>query len=147
MKVKGLPTQPKSKRFSPNENQPKDFKADLQDPRGLALAKKQFQTKEDALEPYRKVAEGMETQFVHHMIKQMRNTVPQDKPDSGEVNYYKSLMDYERAKIMATDPKGGIGIKKLVLDEITPAYLKENHRRPQGNYQAYKNTLKENTHE
>ncbi len=117
--------------------------------KAIATQKNKFKTKADARKPFEEIAEGMETQFVHHMLKQMRQTVPQDKPDSSEVGYYKSLVDYERAKILATDPKGGIGIKKMVLNEILPNYLKENNS-PSNKTQmlnAYKDSLKENSHE
>ncbi len=106
-------------------------------------------SKEEARKPFEKIAEGMETQFVHHMLKQMRQTIPQDKPDSSEVSYYNSLTDYERAKILATDPKGGIGIKKMVLDEILPHYLKKqpNHKPASQVHSSYMNAAKENSHE
>jgi Rod binding domain-containing protein len=109
--------------------------------------RKKTLTVEEARKPFEKVAEGMETQFVNHMLNQMRKTVPQDKPDSNEVSYYKSLMDYEVSKAMASDPRGGIGIKKMVLEEILPHHLKENRKTNLAKMNPYKKGLEEISHE
>lgn len=74
--------------------------------------------------PYLEVARGMEEQFASHMISQMRNTVHSENPDSSAEQYYKGLMDHERAKIMAED-QNGLGLKDIILDQILPAHLKQ----------------------
>lgn len=74
--------------------------------------------------PYLDVAKGMEKQFIGHMIKQMKSTVQSEKPDSSATQYYKSLMDDERAGIMA-DTENGIGLKDIILDQILPQHMKQ----------------------
>ncbi len=158
MEAKGISTQPRTqtsaKRFSVEENNKPSFeiKNKEKNPYKAQKQAKPIQksyTKEELLNSLNQVAEGMETQFAHHMIKQMKSTVPKDTPDSNEVDYYNSLLDYERAKMMASDPKGGLGIKKMVLNQITPDYLKEKvqPRILSHNHNVYKNAVKENSHE
>ncbi len=72
---------------------------------------------------YMEVAEGMETQFINHMLKEMRNTINTAEKDSNANNYYKSLMDYERSKIM-TKTENGIGLKDMILDQIYPKHMR-----------------------
>ena len=72
---------------------------------------------------YMEIAEGMETQFINHMLGEMRKTVHTEKPDSNASKYYKSLMDYERSKIMAATDNG-VGLKDVILDQIVPQHLK-----------------------
>ena len=74
--------------------------------------------------PYLDVAKGMERQFIGHMIQQMQSTVKSENPDSSSTKYYKSLMDSERAGIMA-DTKNGIGLKDIILDQILPQHMKQ----------------------
>ncbi|MBL7664174.1 MAG: rod-binding protein [Bacteriovoracaceae bacterium] len=81
-------------------------------------------TIEQARKPYEQVAEAMDTQFSEHLIQEMRKSVQQETPDSTALNYYNSVMDHERAKLMAKDPNGGLGIKKLILEQILPQNLK-----------------------
>ena len=80
-------------------------------------------SREEQLKPYREVAEGMETQFASHMIEQMRKTVPREDEPSTAQQYYESLMDYEHAKSLAKSDTG-LGIKRVILDQILPAHLK-----------------------
>jgi Rod binding domain-containing protein len=75
---------------------------------------------------YLAVAEAMEVQFANHMLGEMRKNINSSEPDSQASQYYNSLLDYERAKIMAEDPKGGLGIKEVILDQILPPHLKQN---------------------
>jgi Rod binding domain-containing protein len=105
-------------------------------------------SKEEARRPYEKVAEGMETQFINHMIKEMRKGVPKEDQDSSAMNYYNSVMDYERSKILASDPRGGIGIKKMILEQMLPEHLKDRPV-PKQEISAYmkQKNLKENSHE
>jgi Rod binding domain-containing protein len=71
---------------------------------------------------YKQVAEGMETQFINHMLTEMEKSVKSKKPDSSSVSYYKSLMNYERAKTMATT-NDGVGIKEMILKDLLPPHL------------------------
>lgn len=72
---------------------------------------------------YLDIAEGMETQFINHMMNEMRKTVHTQTPDSSANQYYKSLLDHERSKIMAATDNG-IGLKEIILDQIVPQHLK-----------------------
>ena len=67
---------------------------------------------------YKKVAKGLEQQFVKYMIEQMQKTIGNEK-DSTALNYYKELTQNEQAKTM-TESKNGMGIQDLILDEIYP---------------------------
>ena len=80
-------------------------------------------SREVEMKPYLEVAEGMETQFASHMIEQMRKTIPRENETSSAQAYYESMMDYEYSKSLAKSDTG-IGLKKIVLDQILPAHLK-----------------------
>ena len=97
-------------------------------------------SREEMLKPYVDVAEGMETQFTNHMIEQMRRTVPRENELSTAESYYESLMDHERAKSMAQSDSG-LGLKKVILDQIVPAHLKQQPS-PQQVRTAYKANVK-----
>jgi Rod binding domain-containing protein len=75
------------------------------------------------VKPYVDVAEGMEANFTAHLLQEMRKTVPKDGPDSSAMDYYNSLMDYERAQLMAKSDSG-LGVKKVILDQIVPQHMK-----------------------
>jgi Rod binding domain-containing protein len=66
---------------------------------------------------YVEVAQGMETQFIYEMLKEMKKTIPSESPKSSSESYYESLQDFERAKIMADQ---GLGIKEMILKQIYP---------------------------
>lgn len=71
--------------------------------------------------PYDSVAESYESQFIEHMLQEMRKSVEEDEAegeDSG-MGYYKSLLDGERSNIMA---KQGLGIKEMILKQIDPNF-------------------------
>jgi Rod binding domain-containing protein len=72
---------------------------------------------------YHEIAQGMETQFINHMMNEMNKTVKSDQPDSHASKYYKGLLDHERSKIMA-QTENGIGLKEIILDQIVPQHLK-----------------------
>lgn len=76
--------------------------------------------------PYLDVAQGMETQFINHMMNEMNKTVKSEQPDSSAEKYYKGLLDNERAKIMA-QTENGIGLKEIILDQILPQHLKASN--------------------
>lgn len=73
---------------------------------------------------YMKVAKGMETQFVNHMYNELRKSVNKETPESQSEQYYKSMQNYERAK-MLSNTDNGIGLKDMILDEIYPKHLRE----------------------
>ena len=99
------------------------------------------------VKPYEDVAEGMETSFTQHMLAEMRNSVPKETPDSPAMDYYNSLMDSERAQMMAKSDTG-LGIKKVILDQIVPQNMKHYLKKPQAGYsQGMTVPSKENTHE
>ena len=89
-------------------------------PQAQALATAQ---KNNPVKPYQDIAEGMETSFTSHMLAEMRKTVPKESPDSSAMEYYNSLLDYERAQTMAKS-ESGLGIKKVILDQIVPQHMK-----------------------
>ena len=69
-------------------------------------------------EDYKKVAKGLEQQFVQYMVEQMQKTIGKDD-NSTAMNYYKELGQKEQAKLM-TETRNGMGIQDLILDEIYP---------------------------
>lgn len=75
------------------------------------------------VKPFEDIAEGMEANFTSHMLAEMRKTVPKESPDSSAMEYYNSLLDYERAQLMAKSDSG-LGIKKVILDQIVPQNMK-----------------------
>ena len=91
-------------------------------------------SREEQIRPYKDVAEGMEAQFNSYMIERMKGSVAKDSESSTASNYYESLQDYERAKIMS-ETHDGVGLKKMILEQILPAHLKQS---PQGALKAYR---------
>lgn len=86
---------------------------------------------------YLEVAQKMEADFVNHMLNEMRKTGKvDDDEDSTAMAYYNSLIDNERADLMAKHD-GGIGIQKMILDQIYPEHMRKRNL----------NTYKENSHE
>lgn len=85
-------------------------------------------------EDHKNVARGLEQQFAQYMLKQMNKSIGND-PDGTAMNYYKDLNQTEQAK-MLSDVKNGLGIQKLILNEIYP----EKFRNPEAMaaYQAHK---------
>lgn len=73
---------------------------------------------------YLKIAEGMEAQYINHMLNELDKTIIQENPDTAAQKYYKSLVNSERAQIMAQS-ENGIGIKDLILDQIYPQQFKK----------------------
>lgn len=99
------------------------------------------------VKPYEEIAEGMETSFTSHLLKEMRDTIPKESPDSSAMEYYNSLMDFERAQLMAKSDSG-LGVKKVILDQIVPNHLKHylKNAHPETR-QGLTVSSKENTHE
>lgn len=84
----------------------------------------QASTNQKILKQYEDVAEGMEANFTNHMLSEMRKSVNKETPDSPATEYYNSLMDEERSKMMAGS-KNGLGVKGMILDQILPQHLKQ----------------------
>jgi Rod binding domain-containing protein len=105
------------------------------------------------IKPYEDIAEGMETSFTSHLLQQMRKTVPKEGADSPSMDYYNSLLDYERSQIMAKS-ESGLGVKKLILNQIVPENMKHYLKKPSvvtksqpEISQGMTASTKENTHE
>ena len=88
---------------------------------------------------YLDVAEGMEAQYINYMLNELNKTVQSERPESAAEKYYKSLINSERAEIMAKT-NNGVGIKDLVLDQIYPQHM----RRPVNIKQAMNQYHKQN---
>ncbi len=71
-------------------------------------------------DPYEKIAENYEAQFIQHMLKEMRKTVSKSDPEGAAMNYYNSILENERSRSMA---KQGLGIKDMILKQIRPQAL------------------------
>ncbi len=71
---------------------------------------------------YVDVAKGMEKQFLNYMLEQMKKTTEEKEGDTSS-QYYNSLMTSERAGIMS-EQNEGMGISKLILDQIYPKHLR-----------------------
>jgi Rod binding domain-containing protein len=78
--------------------------------------------KKEELLPYLKVARGMEAEFVKYMLDEMRKTVAKDEADSGEIDFYTSMLDNEYSRIMS-EKERGLGVQGLVLNQIAPQRL------------------------
>lgn len=75
--------------------------------------------KDNIPKEYEEIAEGMESQFVDFLFTEMNKSVQKESPDSAASEYYSSLLNYERAQNAAKQPDG-LGLKKLILDQIYP---------------------------
>lgn len=99
------------------------------------------------VKPYEDIAEGMEANFTEHMLREMRKTIPKETPDSSAMEYYNSLLDYERAQLMAKSDSG-LGVKRVILDQIVPNHMKHYLKNAQPvNRQGMTNQVKENSNE
>jgi Rod binding domain-containing protein len=87
---------------------------------------------------YKKVAQSIEQQFAEYMLKQMHTSIGREESNDSAMNYYEDLNQKEQAKTMA-QVNSGLGIQKLILDEIYP----EKFRNPEA-IAAY-NQHKENS--
>lgn len=71
-------------------------------------------------EPFKKAARGIEQQFVEFMVQQMHKTTGAAAEESNTaMNYYNDLLYKEESNKM-TEYKNGLGIQKLILDQIYP---------------------------
>ena len=89
--------------------------------------------------PYRDVASGMEKQFAEFMINQMKKTTGESETGTG-MDYYKSLLTTERAKSM-TENGGGLGLQKLILDQVYPKKFRNAQAYAQYEMQANGNKI------
>jgi Rod binding domain-containing protein len=85
---------------------------------------KPVKTLEDFRKPYDEVAEGMERQFTNYLLDQMKKGIPKDGESSSAREFYESQLDGEYAEAMAKSDSG-IGIKKVILEQILPPQLKK----------------------
>ena len=111
--------------------------------------KTQSLQKTNPIKPYEDIAEGMEANFTSHMLAEMRKTIPKETPDSSAMEYYNSLLDYERAQLMAKSDSG-LGVKKVILDQIVPMNMKHYLKNSQATMPSQgltKVSTKENTNE
>lgn len=85
---------------------------------------------------YLNIAESMEAQYINHMLSELDKTIIKEKPESAAEKYYKSLINTERAEIMAKS-ESGIGIKDLILDQIYPQHMRRtvNYKQAINQYQ------------
>ncbi len=101
------------------------------------------------VKPYEDIAEGMEANFTSHMLAEMRKTIPKESPDSSAMEYYNSLLDYERAQLMSKSDSG-LGVKKVILDQIVPLNMKhylKNAPATESSQGLTRVSMKENNHE
>lgn len=100
----------------------------------LAQAIQRSQTQDSSLKyvpkKYKEFARGMEKQFAQFMVEQMNKTSGAKEGGTGE-QYYKSLLVSERSD-MLTKKDGGLGLQKLILNQIYP-----NHKRNKFVHQQY----------
>lgn len=73
-----------------------------------------------------KVAEGMESQFINHMINEMRKTVDKQQPMNQAERFYNSKLDEEYAKIMS-ETKSGLGLKEMIIEQLAPQYIRREN--------------------
>ena len=94
--------------------------------------KPEVKTKEFIPDDFKKVATGMEQQFLQYMLQQMNNSVQKTGEESTAGKYYKGLLDTERAKSFSNSDLGHTDIKSLILNQIYPQKF-----RNQAAYNAY----------
>ncbi|MFZ4712801.1 MAG: rod-binding protein [Bacteriovoracaceae bacterium] len=82
---------------------------------------------DDIPKEYQEIAEGMESQFVDFLFTEMGKSISKETPDSAANNYYNSLLNYERAQ-SASKQGEGVGLKKMILDQIYPRHAKLPNR-------------------
>ena len=84
---------------------------------------KRLRTKGDDLkyvpEDFKKVAGGLEQQFVEYMLKQMNKSIGKGSTEGSAMDYYKDLQNTEQAKTL-TNTNNGVGVQELILNQIYP---------------------------
>ncbi len=74
---------------------------------------------ENIPKPFKDAARGIEQQFVEFMVEQMHKTTGAAEESNTSMNYYNDLLYKEESNKM-TEYKNGLGIQKLILDQIYP---------------------------
>ncbi len=74
---------------------------------------------ENIPKPFKDAARGIEQQFVEFMVQQMHKTTGAPEDSNTATNYYNDLLYKEESNRM-TEHKNGLGIQKLILDQIYP---------------------------
>jgi len=74
---------------------------------------------ENIPKPFKDAARGIEQQFVEFMVEQMHKTTGAAEESNTAMNYYNDLLYKEESNKM-TEYKNGLGIQKLILDQIYP---------------------------
>lgn len=74
---------------------------------------------ENVPKPFKDAARGIEQQFVEFMVQQMHKTTGAPEDSNTATNYYNDLLYKEESNRM-TEHKNGLGIQKLILDQIYP---------------------------
>jgi Rod binding domain-containing protein len=94
-------------------------------------------------EDYKKMARGLEQQFAEYMVKQMTTSIGRGQEDSA-MDYYQDLNQKEQARMM-TEVNNGLGLQKLILDEIYPERFRNKEAMQAYNQQKEKSQIKRNT--
>ena len=82
--------------------------------------------------PYVDLAKKIEGEFAKLMVEQMKKSVDKNEEDSSAMDFYDSLMTQEQSTAMVG--KEGLGVSKLILDQIYPQRL-----RTEENLRAFEN--------
>lgn len=85
---------------------------------------------ENVPQDFKKMASGLEQQFAEYMVKQMHTSIGRGPEDSA-MDYYQDLTQKEQARMMA-EVNNGLGLQKLILDEIYPEKFRNKEA-----FQAY----------
>jgi Rod binding domain-containing protein len=72
-----------------------------------------------------KVAEGMEEQFINHMVSEMKKSVKRTQPMNQAERFYNSKMDEEYSKIMS-QTSNGLGLKEMIIEQLAPQYIRND---------------------
>lgn len=100
-----------------------------------------------AYDPYKhvpkqvmEVAEGLESQFTNHLLREMRKTSGRELGPAE--NIYQSMLDAQRAEMMSQS-RTGVGIKDLVIEQLDPNFRQQQfpHRNNQKQIQNYQNVM------
>lgn len=90
---------------------------------------------------FKDVAAGMEQQFAEVMLEQMNQTIGEEASEgSAGMDYYKSLLNSERAKAMTN--QNNLGLQDMVLDQIYPKRMRNEMALKQ--YEAQANRIHQN---
>lgn len=76
-----------------------------------------------------KIAGSLEANFVNLLVKEMKKTVPINGEKSQATGIYESMLDEERSRLVS-QTKSGLGIKKIIMDQMVPSRKIEHFQRP-----------------